>query len=142
MRKGKVPPERGLSCMISRLRSVADPPAPIGVADAMRAAPTAGSARRHDDRAWSYDDRGAAVVGAAIIAIRTTCSARATMPAGPAAAGDRDRYASLIERRQGHGLACCDAENADADNQCEREKPVHSCLLWFFAFLFAPLGAF
>jgi hypothetical protein len=72
----------------------------------------------------------------------------------PTAAGDRDRYSSLrlLERRQRHGLGGDDAEYADAGDQCEREKSVHSCLLWFFTLIltlisrpdvnFAPLGAF
>src|SRR5690242_20369798 len=105
----------------------------------MRAAPTAG-AGCHDHRAWCYHDRSAAEVGAAVVAVTTARPAGTTMPASPAAALDGDRYSSLrlIERRQGHGLARRDAENTDADDQCEREKPVHSCLLWFFTFPFVP----
>ena len=95
------------------LRSVANPPAAIAIANAMRAtAATGAGARHHHDWAWS------AKIDATVVSIATASAPGTTMPAGSTAAGDGNGQPGLrlFEWRERHGLGGGNAEDTDADH--------------------------
>jgi hypothetical protein len=126
--KQQAPPKRGLA--IVSISSIANPPAPVGIANAMGAAATAWGGGDHDwrcryDHAWRH--HGAAVIDAPIVTVTAAAAVRSTMKAGSTAAGDRNSQPGLclFKRRERHGLGGGEAEDTDADHQCERKKSVH-----------------
>ena len=143
------PAEAGPSDIILNFtcRSVANPPAPVRVANTMPAPTTAGAGRHHDWRsnhyAWRCYDGRSAIVHATVVTIATAAAVRTTMKAESTATGDRNCQPGLclFERRKRHGLGGGNAEDADADGHCEGKKFVHSFLLCFVTYILRPRRA-
>jgi hypothetical protein len=106
---------------------LANRPASVWVANST--APGCYHDRRDDRHAWSH--HSAAVVNAAVVAIATAAAIGAAVKARSTATGDRNCQTSLslVERRKGHGLGGGNAEDTDADGDCDGKKLRHSFLL-------------
>jgi hypothetical protein len=113
--------------------SIANPPASVGIANAVHAAAAARSGRYHDRRARRHHHRAWRDIGSAY-------AVEISMPAGSTAAGGRDGQSRLClaKRCERHGLGNGRTEDADADNQSERKKFSHSFLLCFAMYVSAP----
>jgi len=100
---------------------ITDAPAPIGIANAVRAA--AATWRRSRDN----HHRTSTVIDAAIVAVAAAPAVGAAMPAGPAAAGDRNGYSGLhpIEWRSRHSLGADGASDTNTEDQCKGKKSDH-----------------
>jgi hypothetical protein len=103
---------------------IANPPAPIGIANALGSASPARSGR-NDYRAWRNHDSRSDIGSAHAI--------RVPMPSRSTSSSDRgdQPWLALIKRRERHGFSGGGGEQPDADHQSERKKSSHSSLLWF-----------
>jgi hypothetical protein len=134
----------------SAFSSVANLPASIRVTNTMRATAAAGAWRYHNRRrdhnwrrhhhAWCRNDGGTTIVHTAIVTVPTAAAVGTTMKARSAAAGDRNCQTGLclFKRRERHRLGGSNAKEADASYHTEGKKFVHSFLLSFFRYIFAP----
>jgi len=131
----------------STLRSVANPPAPVWIANTMHTASSAGAGCYHDRRGHyharrRYNSRSS-IVHAAVVTVAAAAAVGATMKAGPAATGDWNCQAGLrlLKRCERHGLGDANAKDADSECRCERKRFIQSFLLWFVGYILRPRRA-
>jgi hypothetical protein len=116
-------------------RSVANAPATVGVANAVRTA-AAAWCRLNYDWPWRNDHGACAEINAAVVSIAAAAAAGPAMPARAAPPRYRDGYSGLqlVKRCSRHGLDTGDAHEGDPEDQCKGRKPDHFFLLGWACF--------